>query len=124
MANKLKEYQDFVTAIISEEPLSEITDEKFAFAAGQVIEYIHSKSESDDNSYNFLEPYLQQAKCDEFKRAISNNFARYKHGNYSNNFEKVAAFVLTHETSVNLKQFLPQVLSGVFSKNQLFSTKP
>jgi CRISPR-associated protein Csh1 len=120
MVNKLKEYQDFVAAIISDEPLSDITDEKFAFAAGQVIEYILSKSKSADKSYNLLEPYLQQSKCDEFKRAIANDFGRYKHENFSKNFEKVAAFVLSYETSANLKHLMPQILSGVFSKNQLF----
>lgn len=122
MVNKLKDYQDFVAAIISEEPLSDITDEKFAFAAGQVINYILSKSKSADNSYNLLEPYLQQSKCVEFKRAIANDFGRYKHENFSKNFEKVAAFVLSYETLANLKYLLPQILSGVFSKNQLFST--
>lgn len=123
MANKLKEYQDFVAAIISDEPLTEITDEKFAFAAGQVIEYIQSKSQSNDDSYTFLESYLHQAKCDEFNRAIANYFAKYKHTNFSKNFEKVAAFVFSYKTSANMKHLLPQVLSGVFSKNQLFSTK-
>lgn len=122
MVNKLKDYQDFVAAIIADEPVTDITDEKFAFAAGQVIEYILSKSKSADNSYNLLEPYLQQSKCAEFKRAIANDFGRYKHENFSKNFEKVAAFVLSYETSANLKHLLPQILSGVFSKNQLFST--
>ncbi|MCK9626659.1 MAG: hypothetical protein M0R23_09440 [Bacteroidales bacterium] len=122
MVNKLKEYQDFVAAIIDHEPLTDITDEKFAFAAGQVIDYILSKSKSADTSYNLLEPYLQQSKCEEFKRAIANDFGRYKHENFSKNFEKVAAFVLSYETSANLKHLLPQLLSGVFSKNQLFST--
>lgn len=122
MVNKLKDYQDFVAAIIADEPLTDITDEKFAFAAGQVIEYILSKSKSADNSYNLLEPYLQQSKCVEFRRAIANDFGRYKHENFSKNFEKVAAFVLSYETSANLKHLLPQILSGVFSKNQLFST--
>jgi CRISPR-associated protein Csh1 len=122
MVNKLKDYQNFVAAIIADEPLADITDEKFAFAAGQVIEYILSKSKSADNSYNLLEPYLQQAKCTEFKRAIANDFGRYKHENFSKNFEKVAAFVLSYETPANLKHLLPQILSGVFSKNQLFST--
>lgn len=121
MVNKLKDYQDFVAAIIADEPVTDITDEKFAFAAGQVIEYILSKSKSADNSYNLLEPYLQQSKCVEFKRAIANDFGRYKHENFSKNFEKVAAFVLSYETSANLKHLLPQILSGVFSKNQLFS---
>lgn len=124
MVNKLKDYQDFVAAIVADEPLTDITDEKFAFAAGQVIEYILSKSKSADNSYNLLEPYLQQSKCVEFKRAIANDFGRYKHENFSKNFERVAAFVLSYETSANLKQLLPQILSGVFSKNQLFSTNP
>ena len=122
MVNKLKDYQDFVAAIIADEALTDITDEKFAFAAGQVIKYIQSKSKSADNSYNLLEPYLQQSKCTEFKRAIANDFGRYKHENFSKNFEKVAAFVLSYETSANLKHLLPQILSGVFSKNQLFST--
>lgn len=122
MVNKLKEYQDFVAAIIADELLTDITDEKFAFAAGQVIEYILSKSKSADNSYNLLEPYLQQSKCVEFKKAIANDFGRYKHENFSKNFEKVAAFVLSYETDTNLKHLLPQILSGVFAKNQLFSS--
>ena len=122
MVNKLKEYQDFVAAIIGDEQLTDISDEKFAFAAGQTIEYIISKSMSADNSYNLLEPYLQKARCDEFKRAIANDFGRYKHKMFSRNFEKVAAFVLSYETETNLKNLLPQILSGVFTKNQLFST--
>lgn len=123
MVNKLKEYQNFVASIIADEELQlpSISDEKFAFAAGQVIEYILSKSKSADTSYNLLEPYLQQSKCAEFKQAIANDFGRYKHENFSKNFEKVAAFVLSYETSANLKHLLPQILSGVFSKNQLFS---
>ncbi|WP_367916509.1 hypothetical protein [Leadbetterella sp. DM7] len=122
MVNKLKEYQDFVSAIIAEEQLNDITDEKFAFAAGQVIEYILSKSKSADSSYNLLEPYLQQSRCVEFKKNIANDFGRYKHENFSRNFERVAAFVLSYETDANLKHLLPQILSGVFSKNQLFSS--
>lgn len=122
MANKLKEYQDFVRAVIAGEELTDVTDEKFAFAAGQVIEYILSKSKSADNSYNLLEPYLQQSKCAEFKKAIANDFGRYKHENFSKNFERAAAFVLSFETNSNLKHLLPQILSGVFSKNQLFSS--
>ncbi|MEJ5088904.1 hypothetical protein GEO21_02530 [Sphingobacterium faecium] len=122
MINRLKEYQDFVREIINDEDLNDITDEKFAFAAGQVIEYILSKSKSADNSFNLLEPYLQQSKCTEFKKAIANDFSRYKHENFSKNFEKVAAFVLSYETSANLKNLLPQILSGAFAKNQLFSS--
>lgn len=121
MVDKLKEYQGFVAALISEETITDVSDEKFAFAAGQVIKYILSKSKSADNSYSLLEPYLQQSKCSEFKLAIANDFARYKHVNFSNNFEKVAMFVLSYETLANIKNLLPQLLSGVFAKNQLYS---
>lgn len=122
MVNKLKEYQDFVAAIIADEQLTDLTDEKFAFAAGQVVDYLYSKSKSADTSYNFLEPYLQQVKCEGFKKAIANDFARYKHENFSKNYRKVAAFILSYKTEANLKHLMPEFLSGVFSKNHLFST--
>jgi len=123
MADKLKDYQHFVQALIAEEPLTDISDEKFAFAAGQVIKYILKKSKSDDNSYNLLDPYLQQSKCNEFKKAIAHEFGRYSHEIFSRNFEKVAAFVLSYETNSNIRNYLPQILSGAFSKNQLYNTQ-
>jgi len=122
MVNKLKEYQDFVTALISGEELTDITDEKFAFAAGQAIEYLHSKSKSADKSHILLEPYLQQSKCLEFQKVFLDDYNRYKHELVTDKFKKVSAFVLIHETKVNdLKNLLPSFLSGVFSKNQLFA---
>lgn len=126
MASKLKDYQNFVAKLISDEDeiTSNATDEHFAFTAGQVIDYILGKSKSSDTSYQLLEPYLQQARCSEFKKAIANDFARYKHENFSKNFERAASFVLSFETSANLKHLLPEILSGVFSKNQLYSSNP
>lgn len=122
MVNKLKTYQDFVSSVIAGEELTDITDEKFAFSAGQVIDYILDKSKSADTSFNLLEPYLQQSKCTELKKAISNDFNRYKHENFSRNFKQVAAFVLSYETDANMKNLMPQLLSGVFAKNQLYSS--
>lgn len=73
--------------------------------------------------FNLLEPYLQQSRCAELKKAISNDFGRYKHENFSRNFQQVAAFVLSYETDTNIKHLMPQLLSGVFAKNQLYSQK-
>ncbi len=124
MASKLKNYQEFVDNITKGIPAKEdISDAEFAFAAGQVIYYIMEKSKSADNSYQLLEPYLQKAKCTELKQAIANDFARYKHENFSKNFERVASFVLSYETDANIKHLLPELLSGIFAKNQLFSNK-
>jgi len=124
MASELKSYQKFVEDLTNDTAdLANSTDKQFAFAAGQVIYYILEKSKSGDNSYQLLEPYLQQSRCDQFKKAIANDFARYKHENFSKNYERAASFVLSYETEENMKHLLPEILSGVFAKNQLFSNK-
>ena len=122
MGDKLKDYQSFVEKLTSEEGIqTEATDAYFAFTAGMVINYIISKSQAADASYQLLEPYLQQSRCTEFKKAIARDFARYKHERFSKRFDRAAAFVLSYETEASLKDLLPQILSGVFAKNQLYS---
>ena len=124
MASKLKNYQDFVAQLAVEKAdLHAATDLHFAFAAGQVIEYLIKKSKTDNKSYQLLEPYLQQSKCSEFKKAIANDIARYKHAINDNEtrFKSVCAFVQTWETEQNMKDLLPEILAGIFSKNQFFN---
>lgn len=124
MASKLTDYRQMMTDLVNgNKELSEISNEGFMFAAGQVIEYLRSKSKSGDTSYKLLEPYLQKISAKELKRVIANDFARYKHENFSRNFEKVASMVLTYETDTNIKEYLPELLAGIFSDNQLFSNK-
>lgn len=102
---------------------NDIDDREFMFAAGQVITYLHSKSRAGDTSYKFLEPYLQKTDAMELKKAIANSFARYKHENFSRNFENASSIVLTYDTNANIKEYLPELLAGIFSNNQLFSSK-
>jgi CRISPR-associated protein Csh1 len=123
MASQLKKYQAFVAQLsMGKIDTDNATDAEFAFAAGQVIDYILGKSQAQDKSYQLLEPYLQQAKCQEFKRAIANDVARYKHAINDNEtrFKSVCDFVLTYETAVNMKELMPEILAGVFSKCQFF----
>ena len=125
MASKLKDYQDFVSKLaVGKADLDSANDAHFAFAAGQVIEYVIQKSKTDNKSYQLLEPYLQQAKCSEFKRALANDIARYKHAINDNEtrFKNVCAFVQTYDTDRNLKELLPEILAGVFAKNEFFTT--
>lgn len=126
MASKLKDYQAFVARLsMGDADTDTATDVEFAFAAGQVIDYVLSKSKSEDKSYQLLEPYLQQAKCQEFKRAIANDIARYKHAINDSEwrFKAVCDFVLTYETTANMKELMPEILAGVFSKCQFFNKK-
>jgi len=126
MASKLKDYQDFVAKLaIGQADLNKADDAHFAFAAGQVIEYVLQKSKSDNKSYQLLEPYLQQSKCSEFKKALSNDIARFKHAIEDNEyrFKNACSFVLAWETERNMKELLPEILSGVFAKNEFFTIK-
>lgn len=126
MASKLKDYQDFVGKLaVNQADTDKATDAQFAFAAGQVIEYVIQKSKTDNKSYALLEPYLQQAKCSEFKKALANDIARYKHAINDNEwrFKNVCAFVNTWETEQNMKNFLPEILAGIFAKNEFFTVK-
>ncbi len=124
MASKLKDYERFVADLINESAnLEEATDKHFAFASGQVIRYLLSKSKADDTSFRLMEPYLQKTNCKSLQEQVTEDFARYKHENFSLKFEKVAAFVLSYETEQNLKKIQSQLLSGLFAKNQLFSDK-
>lgn len=126
MASKLKEYQQFVDELAKNEAnINDVSPEKFAFAAGQVIYYIFTKSKSEESGYQRLEPYLRQSNTKEFKKAIANDFAKYKHENYSNKFKNVASFVLTYmiDDAYNLKNLLPEILAGIFAEQKLFGDK-
>lgn len=122
MANKLKEHQHFIVQLIEETAETALaTDNDFAFAAGQLIYYLINKSKSEDNSLRLLEPYMQKSNCRELQLTITKDLERYKHENFSRNFSKVAAFVLAHNTEENIKNLHPELLSGLFSDNQLYS---
>ncbi|MGN6494794.1 MAG: hypothetical protein ACTHLE_22590 [Agriterribacter sp.] len=126
MASKLRHYQDFVARLSKGEADTDTaTDADFAFAAGQVIDYILDKSKSEDKSYQLLEPYLQQSESNRFKKAIANDIARYKHAITDSDwrFKAVCDFVLTYETAANIKDLMPEILAGVFSECQFFSKK-
>lgn len=124
MASKLKDYQAFVEKLIEgKADIDNAKEEQFAFAAGQVIYYLLKKSKSDDTSFRLMEPYLQKTNCNALKQNITEDFTRYKHENFSRNFEKVASFVLSFETNSNMKMLQPQLLSGLFSNNQLYSNQ-
>ena len=123
MASKIENYHSFMDGLVDgSKHIEESNDSQFAFAAGQVIAYLFSKSRSSDRSYSRLEPFLQKRECGLFKQAILRFFEMYKHENFSNNFQKPFAEVMAFETEKDLKTLTPVVLAGFFSQNKLFST--
>jgi len=122
MANKLKEHREFIRKLTKGEADIE-TDDQYAFAAGQVIYNLMSKSKTADRSYKRLEPFLQQVHCKQLNMAISRMFDVYKHENFSANFNNPFSQVMAYNTQLNLRNIIPTLLSGIFSKNALFSDK-
>ncbi|AEW01078.1 hypothetical protein A4D02_14050 [Niastella koreensis] len=122
MANKLKEHREFIKKLVKSEADIE-NDEQYAFAAGQVIFYLMSKSKTADRSYKRLEPFLQQVQAKQLNMAISRMFDAYKHEQFSGNFKTPFAQVVAYDTSRNIRDLIPTLLSGIFSKNSLFSDK-
>ncbi len=98
-------------------------DPQFAFAAGQVVRYLLSKSKSSDRSFARLEPFLQQTQIVRFLDAVRKVFETYKHEKFSKNFEHPFAEVTGYDTDTNLRDLTPLFLSGFFSKNNLFAKK-
>lgn len=122
MANKLKEHREFIKKLAKGEVDIE-NDEQYAFAAGQVIYYLMTKSKTADRSYKRLEPFLQQVKSRQLNVAISRMFDQYKHENFSANFRNPFAQVVDYDTERNLRDFTPTLIAGIFSSNALFTDK-
>jgi CRISPR-associated protein Csh1 len=123
MPNQLSELRPFMSRLAAGES-SIVTDEEFAFAAGQVIYYIQSKSKSEDRSYARLEPFLQQTDVKQFHQAVIKLFDRYKHEPYSARFREPMANVISYTPRQPIKTLMPLILAGFFSKNVLFGEKP
>jgi CRISPR-associated protein Csh1 len=118
----LEQRQSFESLANGEASLT--SDEQFAFAAGQVIYYILSKSKSADKSYSRLEPFLQLTDAERLKQAILKVFNTYKHERFSRRFSNPFAQVMAYKTNSNLKELMPLMLAGYFSANQLFGKGP
>ena len=120
MANKLEEQRAFM-AVLSEGKAALENDEQYAFAVGQVIYYLMYWSKTTDKSYKWLEPFLQQVHASELNKAVARLFNAYKHVEFSKYFRHPFASVMAYQTKANMQEYLPMMLAGIFSDNQLFT---
>lgn len=122
MASKIKELQECMHRIVTNEGNHIETDEEFAYAAGQVIYYLLSCSEAGNKTHALLEPFLQKTDPSQFKMAISRTFNQYKHAIsfYKGKFEKLMAEVLSYELKAKFKELIPFILAGYFAENIMY----
>lgn len=100
------------------------TDEEGAFAAGQVIAYLFSKISSDKQPHSQLEPFLRKKSDERFKEELVKLFDRYKHVNHTKRFSQAFSQVLACEWEQPVANYLPILLSGYFSDNELLKKQP
>jgi len=125
MASKIPELTEKCRKIANEgEQLSD-KPEEFAFAAGQIIYFLLSKSEASNKSHALLEPFLQKSKASLLQDAISNSINTYKHAIDfgKNRFENLAREVLAYETNVNMKSLQRYLLAGYFAEPVIYEKK-
>lgn len=95
-------------------------DIAFAFAAGQIIHYLLSQSETSKPTHALLEPFLQKTDSNQLKLAIARTFDTYKYAIffYKKEFDKLMSQVMGYvPDEKNMKNLLPFILAGYFSKS-------
>jgi CRISPR-associated protein Csh1 len=121
MVNQTQELRIKMKELISWENDSHLDDDiAFAFATGQIIHYLLSKSEASKPTHALLEPFLQKADANQLKLAIARTFDTYKHAIffYKIKFDKLMSEVMGYvPDEKNMKNLLPFILAGYFSKS-------
>ncbi len=122
MASKIIEHQTRLRTIRDNPNVHIQTDDEFAFAAGQVIYYLLTKSKSANLTHAALEPFLQKTDAGELKKAIANTFNAYKHeiDFGQGRFEKLCSEVMDYTLDGNVKDLMPQLLAGYFSNSLIY----
>jgi CRISPR-associated protein Csh1 len=125
MPSKIEEYKAEIAKVAVEEDAHFITDEAYAFGAGQLIYFLLSKSEASDRTHALLEPFLQKTNHAHFNEAISNTLLKYKHaiGFDFKRFNQLAGEVLAYEPDGGLQILRPYLLAGYFCPNILYTKK-
>ena len=98
-------------------------DNEFAFASGQLIYFLLSRSKMSNKTLSLLEPFITKTESQQYKMAITNAIKYYKHAISFNNtrFEKLASEVLGYEaSSSNITPLLPIILAGCFSTSLIY----
>lgn len=120
MASKVQSLKDRIL-LVADGKATLDTDTEFAFAAGQVVYYLLTKSAASNKSYELLEPYIQKQKSCMLQNLIAETITIYKHelmmskGIKRTRFENLSANVLTYDTEINMRPLMKYFLAGCFS---------
>ncbi len=126
MPSKIPELWERCRAIANSdaEHLSD-NPKEFAFAMGQIIYFLLTKSVAANKKHAMLEPFLQKTTAEQLQVAVSNLIGTYKHelDFGQGRFERLAREVLAYETTENMKKLQRYILAGYFAQPVIFEKK-
>lgn len=124
MVNHTESLRAFTASLVekgSEATIS--TTEQFAFLSGQLVRYLLMKVSSDKQPHGRLERFLRARGGNQLKVELVKLFERYKHENFSGRFERCMAQVMAVQVDDLNDDFIPFLLAGYFSPNQLKASR-
>lgn len=123
LATKIIELRKVIKNLFEDEKHHLQSDKEFAFGSGQLIWFILSKSKSESKTHSLLDIFISKNSVIEFQKTIATHIQRYGHAFKffeKDWFAKLASEVLGYETEQqNIKELIPMIMAGYFSKNLL-----
>lgn len=123
MATQIIELQQATRELFENEENHLKSDEEFAFASGQLIWFILSKSKSESKTHSLLNIFISKNMLQDYKMIISQHIDKYSHAFKcfeKDWFGKLSSEVLGYKLEQSsIKELVPLIMAGYFSQNIL-----
>jgi CRISPR-associated protein Csh1 len=124
LATTIKDLRQKIEVLLENDEMHLESDKEFAFACGQLIWYILSKSKSESKTHSLLDIFISKNKAEDFKMVMAQHIQKYSHAfKFFQNkswFDKLVSEVMAYEPEQQtIKALIPLIMAGYFSKNSI-----
>ena len=124
LVTTIKDLRQKIEVLLENDEIHLERDKEFAFASGQLIWYILSKSKSESKTHSLLDIFISKNKAEDFKMVMAQHIQKYSHAfKFFQNkswFDKLVGEVMAYEPEQQtIKNLIPLIMAGYFSKNSI-----
>lgn len=124
LATTIKDLRQKIKELLENDEMHLESDKEFAFASGQLIWYILSKSKSESKTHSLLDIFISKNEAEDFKIVMAQHIQKYSHAfKFFQNkswFDKLVSEVMAYESEQQtIKSLIPLIMAGYFSKNSI-----
>ncbi|MCD6654467.1 MAG: hypothetical protein LT067_06875 [Sulfurovum sp.] len=124
LATTIKDLRQKIEVLLENDEIHLESDKEFAFASGQLIWYILTKSKSESKTHSLLDIFISKNKAEDFKMVMAQHIQKYSHAfKFFQNkswFDKLVGEVMAYEPEQQtIKNLIPLIMAGYFSKNSI-----